>query len=380
MKEGARGGTAGSPALSKLHQLAERGQSVWIDFLSREFVHGGELARMVEEDAVTGITSNPTIFQQAIAKGREYDDQLRELLAERDDPAEVFFALAVDDVRDACDVLRPIWERTAGGDGYVSLEVDPTLAFKTDETLEQAVALHDSVARPNVLIKIPATVPGLPAIEGAIARGVSINITLIFSVERYRAVVEAYLRGLERLLEDGGDPARVASVASFFVSRLDTEADRRLAERGYDALQGKLGVANAKLAYRHFEEVFAGARWEALAARGATEQRPLWASTSTKNPVYPDTLYVTELVGPDTVNTMPPETVQAFQDHGELRGDTVREGVEEAGRLLDELRAVGVDYDDVVATLEAEGVDKFVASFDELIEGIRAKQGELART
>jgi transaldolase len=365
---------------SRLQQLAERGQSVWIDFLSREFVHGGELERMVEEDAVTGITSNPTIFQHAIEKGREYDDQLRELLAESDDPVEVFFGLAVDDVRDACDVLRPIWERTGGGDGYVSLEVDPTLAFKTDETLRQAIDLHGLVDRPNVLIKIPATRPGLPAIEAATARGVSINITLIFSVDRYREVVEAYLRGIERLLEDGGDPARVASVASFFVSRLDTEADRRLAERGNDALQGKLGVANAKLAYRHFEEAFAGPRWEELAARGATRQRPLWASTSTKNPAYPDTLYVAELIGPDTVNTMPPETVRAFQDHGEVRGDTIREGVDEAERLLDELREEGVDYDDVVATLEVEGVDKFVASFDALIEGIRAKQGELART
>jgi transaldolase len=364
---------------SRLHELAERGQSVWIDFLSREFVHGGRLERMLDEDAVTGLTSNPSIFQQAIAKGREYDDQLRELLGTGDDATEIFFALAVDDVRDACDVLRPIWDRTSGQDGYVSLEVDPTLAHDTDRTLEQAIRLHGDVGRPNVLIKIPATLAGLPAIEEAIARGIPINITLIFSLERYAAVADAYIRGIERFVEGGGDPTSVSSVASFFVSRLDTEADRRLDELGNDELQGQLGIANAKLAYRHFRETFAGARWEALAARGAGVQRPLWASTSTKNPAYRDTIYVEELIGPDTVNTMPPETVRAFQDHGVVRGDTVLEGVDEAERLLDRLRDAGVDYDDLVAVLEREGVEKFVASFEELIGGIRAKQGELAR-
>jgi transaldolase len=364
---------------SRLHQLAERGQSVWIDFLSREFVHGGELERMIEEDAVTGITSNPTIFQQAIAKSGDYDDQLKELLATTDDPSEIFFALAIDDVRDACDVLRPVWERTNGQDGYVSLEVDPTLASKTEETLEQALGLNGQVGRPNVFVKIPATKAGLPAIEESIARGVPINITLIFSLDRYRAVVEAYLRGLERLVESGGDPAQVASVASFFVSRIDTETDKRLEALGNSELQGKLGIANAKLAYKHFQETFAGPRWAALAAEGASVQQPLWASTSTKNPAYRDVLYVEELIGPDTVNTIPPETVTAFQDHGEVRGDTVLEGVDEAERLLDELREAGIDYDDVVDTLEVEGVDKFVASFEELIGGIRAKQGELAR-
>src|SRR5262245_27127405 len=366
-------------AKSRLHELAERGQSVWIDFLSRKFVHGGELARMIDEDAVTGVTANRSIFRSATAKGREYDEQMKELLATTDDTSEIFFALAVDDVRDACDVLRPVWDRTGGRDGYVSLEVDPTLANRTEETLEQAIALHDQVDRQNVLIKIPATREGLPAIEDAIARGVSINIALIFSLERYAAVVEAYIHGLERLVATGGDASKVASVASFFVSRIDTEADRRLEALGNKELQGKLGVANAKLAYRHFEEAFAGARWEALAAKGARVQPPLWASTSTKNPAYPDTLYVAELIGPHTVNTMPPETVTAFQDHGEVRGDTVREGVDEAERLLVELRDAGIDYDDVVRTLEVEGVDKFVASFDELIAGIRAKQGELTR-
>jgi transaldolase len=334
---------------------------------------------MIDEDAVTGVTSNPSIFQSAIAKGRDYDEQMKELLSTTDDTSEIFFALAVDDVRDACDVLRPIWDATDGQDGFVSLEVDPTLAGNTDATLEQAVSLHDEVDRPNVFIKIPATLEGLPAIEDAIARGVPINITLIFSLERYAAVVEAYIRGIERLVADGRDPSHVASVASFFVSRIDSETDRRLESLGNTELQGKLGVANAKLAYRHFQETFAGPRWDALAAKGARVQRPLWASTSTKNPAYPDTLYVAELIGRDTVNTMPPETVKAFQDHGEVRGDTVLEGVDAAERLLDELREAGVDYDDVVRTLEVEGVEKFVAAFDELIAGIRAKQGDLAR-
>ena len=365
-------------ARSRLNELAERGQSVWIDFLSREFVHGGELERMIDEDAVTGITSNPTIFQQAISRGADYDAQLKECLDTSDDPTEVFFRLAADDVRDACDVLRPVWDESRGQDGFVSLEVDPTLANETEATLEQAIALYDQVDRPNALIKIPATKAGLPAIEESIARGVSINITLIFSLDRYRSVGEAYLRGLERLAEAGGDPSQVASVASFFVSRIDTETDRRLEAIGNTELQGKLGIANARLAYRHFQEAFAGPRWDALAASGASKQRPLWASTSTKNPTYRDTLYVEELIGPDTVNTIPPETVEAFQDHGEVRGDTVLEGVAEAERLLEQLREAGIDYDDIVETLEVEGVDKFVKSFDALVGGIRAKQGELA--
>jgi transaldolase len=238
--------------------------------------------------------------------------------------------------------------------------------------------LHEAIDRPNLHVKIPATMAGLPAIEDCIARGKSINITLIFSLERYGAVVEAYLRGLERLVAGGGDPSTVASVASFFVSRVDTEADKRLEELGNTKLPGKLAIANAKLAYRHFEETFCGPRWDFLAGKGASKQRPLWASTSTKNPAYRDVMYVEELIGPDTVNTMPPETVEAFADHGEVRGDTVREGVAEAERLLEELAAVGIDYDDVVETLEDEGVRKFTDSFDELIDGIRAKRGELA--
>jgi transaldolase len=365
-------------AKSRLQTLAERGQSIWIDNLSRQLVHGGGLQELIDESAVTGVTSNPTIFQKAIAQGNDYDDQLRALLETTDDPREVFFRLAEDDVRDACDVLLPVWERTSGVDGYVSIEVDPWLAYDTEGTFDQAIQLHDAIDRRNLHVKIPATMAGLPAIEDCIARGKSINITLIFSLDRYRAVVEAYLRGLERLVAGGGNPSKVASVASFFVSRVDTETDRRLEELGNTKLHGRLGIANAKLAYRHFEEAFSGARWEFLEAKGASKQRPLWASTSTKNPAYRDVMYVEELIGPDTVDTMPPETLEAFADHGEVRGDTVREGVAEAELLLEELRAAGVDYDDVVETLEDEGVRKFTDSFDELIDGIRAKRGELA--
>jgi transaldolase len=362
----------------RLQKLAEHGQSIWIDNLSRQLVHGGGLQKMIEEEFVTGVTSNPTIFQKAIAESDAYDEQLRALLEETDDPRDIFFRLAADDVRDACDELRPVWERTDGADGYVSIEVDPWLAYDTEGTFEQAIELHESIDRPNLFVKIPATMPGLPAIEDCIARGRSINITLIFSLDRYRAVVEAYLRGLERLVAGGGDPKRVGSVASFFVSRVDTETDRRLEEAGNTKLQGRLGIANARLAYRHFEEAFSGPRWDFLVGKGARTQRPLWASTSTKNPSYRDVMYVEELIGPDTVNTMPPETLEAFADHGEVRGDTVREGVGKANRLLEKLRAAGVDYDDVVETLEEEGVRKFTDSFDELIEGIRSKRGALA--
>jgi transaldolase len=365
-------------AKSRLQKLAERGQSIWIDNLSRQLVRGGGLQELVDESFVTGVTSNPTIFQKAISHSDAYDDQLRECLETTDEPREIFFRLAEEDVRDACDVLRPVWERTGGADGYVSIEVDPWLAYDTEGTFDQALELHEAVDRPNLYVKIPATMAGLPAIEDCIARGRSINITLIFSLDRYRAVVEAYLRGLERLVASGGDPSKVASVASFFVSRVDTETDRRLEEVGNEKLQGRLAIANAKLAYRHFEQAFSGPRWDFLAGKGASKQRPLWASTSTKNPRYRDVVYVEELIGPDTVDTMPPETVEAFADHGEVRGDTVCEGVAEAEHLFEELREAGIDYDDVVDTLEDEGVRKFTDSFDELIEGIRAKRGELA--
>ena len=362
-------------ATSRLHELSERGQSVWIDSISRQWLREGFLEQLMREDAVVGVTSNPTIFQKALAEGEWYDEQLREVLAEVDDPKEVFYRLAVEDIKEACDVLRPVWDEGGGRDGYVSMEVDPTLAHDAEGTLAEALRLHEWIDRRNLFVKIPATKAGLTAIEESIARGKAINVTLIFSLDRYAAVAEAYVRGLERLVEDGGDPTAVASVASFFVSRVDSEADKRLEHA--PELRGRLAVANAKLAYRRYQEIFAGSRWDALAAKGATPQRCLWASTSTKNPDYPDTLYVDELIGPDTVNTMPLETVRAFQDHGTV-ADTLEQGVEEAEQLLVELERAGMDYDDVTDTLEREGVEKFADSFEQLLDGIRAKRTELA--
>jgi transaldolase len=348
---------------------------VWIDSISREWLREGFLEQLMREDAVVGVTSNPTIFQKALAEGDWYDDQLREVLGEVEEPKEVFYRLAVEDIKDACDTLRRVWDEGGGLDGYVSMEVDPTLAYDRDGTIAEALRLHEWIDRPNLLVKIPATEPGLGAIEECIAAGRSINVTLIFSLERYAAVAEAYVRGLERLVEAGGDPARVASVASFFVSRVDSEADKRLPDGS--PLRGKLAVANAKLAYQRYRELFSGPRWERLAAAGATPQRCLWASTSTKDPSYPDTLYVDELIGPATVNTMPLETVRAFQEHGTV-ADTLEAGLDEARQLLVELERAGVDYDDVTETLEREGVQKFADSFEELLEGIRAKRSELA--
>src|SRR5215210_376873 len=364
---------------SRLHQLSDYGQSVWIDYLSRDLIHGGELERMMREDAVVGVTSNPTIFQKAISHGNAYDEQLRELLDEHCETVDAFFRLAERDVGEACDLLRRVWDEGKGQDGYVSIEVDPNLAYDTQATFEQAKELHERIDRPNLLVKIPGTEQGLKAIEDSIAAGRSINITLIFSLPRYKEVVEAYQRGLERLIEDGGDPTRVASVASFFVSRVDTEANKRLEAIGTDqarALRGRLAIANAKLAYQHYLEAFSGARWEALAAKGATRQRCLWASTSVKNPDCRDTLYVEELIGAETVNTMPEETIEAFQDHGQV-AETLTQGIDEAKQVFVDLREVGVDYDDVVAVLEKEGVEKFSDSFAELIEGIKGKRGEL---
>jgi transaldolase len=361
---------------SRLHELSTHGVSVWIDSLSREMLETGELARLIDEDAVVGVTSNPTIFEKALSTGTWYDDQLREELARDADPKEAFIALAVEDVRRACDLLRPVWDRTDRRDGYVSLEVDPGLAYDREGTYDEATRLTELVDRANLLVKIPATVPGLGAIEDSIAAGRAINVTLIFSLERHAAVAEAYVCGVERLVAAGGDPTRVASVASFFVSRVDTEADRRLAHLGREDLVGRLAVANAKLAYQRYLEVFSGERWDTLAAAGATPQRCLWASTSTKNPTYRDVLYVEELIGPATVNTMPFETITAFQDHGTC-AETLTEGLDESRRLLEDLAAAGVDYDDVVEALEAEGVQKFAESFTSLLAGIDARRSSL---
>ncbi|HEU4658784.1 MAG TPA: transaldolase [Capillimicrobium sp.] len=356
-----------------LHHLSAQGQSVWLDSISREALTSGELARMLEEDAVVGVTSNPTIFQKAMAQGEAYDDQLREVLASERDTKEIFYALAHRDITDACDLLRSVWDAGGGLDGYVSWEVDPRFANDTQATIDEAKRLTEWVDRPNLLVKIPATKEGLPAIEESIAAGRSINVTLIFGLQRYREVAEAYIRGLERLVEAGGDPSKVASVASFFVSRVDTEADKRLEQVGRTDLQGKLAIANAKLAYEAYREIFAGDRWEALRTKGATPQRCLWASTSTKNPNYRDVLYVEELIGPETVDTMPKETIAAFQDHGRVER-TLDRDLEAAHQVFRDLEAAGVDYEDVTNTLEIEGVQKFKDSMDELLSELEAKR------
>lgn len=363
---------------SALRDLAAAGQSVWLDYLSRDLLRSGRLAQMVADDAVSGVTSNPTIFQKAISGGSEYDEQLRDTVAGTPDPAELFVALAAHDVGEACDLLRPVWDTTSGRDGYVSMEVDPGLAYDTEATAAQARRLHGLIDRPNLLVKIPGTRPGLPAVEDMIARGKSVNVTLIFSLERYADVAAAYVRGLERLAAAGGPLAAVHSVASFFVSRVDTEADRRLDDLGAPGdLKGKLAVANAKLAYQRYLEVFSGERWEELAAKGARPQRCLWASTSTKNPAYSDVMYVEELIGPDTVNTMPEETIAAFRDHGRV-APTLTAGVDDARRHFERIAEAGVDVRDVTDTLEREGVQKFADSYSELIDGIRAAAAGIA--
>ncbi len=361
-----------------LGRLSQLGQSVWVDFISREALHGGDLARMVRQDSVVGLTSNPTIFQKAIASGDSYDDQLREVLEHEEDGGEVFLQLAVTDIQEAADMLRPIWDEGSGRDGYVSLEVDPTLAHDADGTSAAAQRIWELVDRPNLLVKIPGTQEGLQAIEDSIAKGISVNVTLLFSLERHAEVCDAYIRGIERLVEGGGDPSGVASVASFFVSRVDTEVDKRLdAVGGHDELKGKAAVANAKLAYQTYKEKFSGDRWQALADKGATPQRALWASTSTKNPDYRDVLYVEELIGRDTVNTMPLETIEAFQDHGEA-ASTIEEDLDEARKVFDDLEAAGVDMHDVGRTLEREGVEKFADSFQELLTDVKQKRDALA--
>jgi transaldolase len=360
-----------------LKALAEHGQSAWIDYLSRPFVRDGDLAGLIE-DGIVGVTSNPTIFQGAIAEGDAYDDQMREVLADESDPKKVFFILAVEDIQGACDLLTPVFDRgEETRDGWVSLEVDPNLAHDAEKTCEEAKRLHAMVKRKNLFVKIPGTQEGLTSIEATIAAEIPVNVTLLFSLQRHREAAEAYLRGLRRLRDDGGDLSKVASVASFFVSRVDTEGDKRLEEiGGHEDLMGKLAIANAKLAYQSYKEIFSGDDWEELKAAGASPQRCLWASTSTKNPKYRDDIYVEELVGPETVNTMPRETIEALQDHGKIE-DTLERDVDEARRTLERIAEAGVDYDDVVEVLEREGVEKFDASFKELIDGVAAKREQL---
>ncbi|MBP1158623.1 transaldolase [Rhodococcus sp. PvR099] len=364
---------------ANLAALSQAGVSVWLDDLSRGRLESGNLAALVREKSVVGVTTNPTIFQGAITKGHEYTIQLKELAGRGANVDDTVRALTTDDVRDACDVLAPQFEASAGVDGRVSIEVDPRLAHETDATVAQAIELWKIVDRPNLLIKIPATLAGLPAITRVIAEGISVNVTLIFSVERHKAVMDAYLAGLEAAKAAGHDLTQIHSVASFFVSRVDSEIDARLEAIGTEealALRGKAGLANARLAYAAYQEVFeGGSTYAALAASGARVQRPLWASTGVKNPDYSDTLYVTELVAPNTVNTMPEKTMDAVADHGVITGDTITGTAAASQQVFDAIAAAGVSLPEVFEKLETEGVDKFEVSWNELLEAI---SGELA--
>lgn len=355
-----------------LQQLSDEGVSIWLDDLSRERLETGNLADLVKNHSVVGVTSNPTIFAAAIADGERYDAQVRELADEAAGVDDTVFALTTTDVRNACDLLRPVWEATDGVDGRVSIEVAPDLAHDTEATLASARELWTVVDRPNAFIKIPGTPEGWPAITQAIGEGICVNVTLIFGLDQYRHVMEAYVAGLELARDNGVDLSTVHSVASFFVSRVDTEIDNRLDEAGADAaLKGKAGIANARLAYQAYEEFFSGERWESLGAAGARAQRPLWASTGVKNPDYDDTMYVVDLAVANTVNTMPEKTLEAVADHGVFKGDQVRPHYADAAAHLEALAAAGIDYDDVIAVLIREGVEKFVASWHELLDTVR---------
>jgi transaldolase len=364
--------------MSRLHQLhREQGQSPWLDDLKRSYLEDGTLARMVD-DGIRGVTSNPTIFAKAISGEDTYDAEFSALVA-HESVTDAYWHLVMDDVTQACAVLRATFDESVGTDGFASLEVAPDLAYDTDGTVRAARWIHATVDRPNLMVKIPATEAGAPAIRTMTGEGRNINVTLIFSLSRYAEVIEAYLSGLEDLVAGGGDPSHVSSVASFFVSRVDTETDRRLEAIGSKealALRGRAAVANAKLAYELFERRFAGARWDALAAKGAQLQRPLWASTSTKNKAYPDLLYVDTLIGPNTVNTLPEATIAAFEDHGTV-ARTVGAGLDDARAVIDGLATVGVDFADVGRVLEHEGVATFSKSFDELIQALTDKANAL---
>ncbi|MET8581752.1 transaldolase [Streptomyces collinus] len=364
-----------------LKRLSEEGVAIWLDDLSRKRITSGNLAELIDQQHVVGVTTNPTIFQKAISQGDGYDQQLSDLAARKVTVEEAIRMITTADVRDAADILRPVFDATDGQDGRVSIEVDPRLAHNEKATVAEARQLAWLVDRPNTLIKIPATMAGVPAISSVIGLGISVNVTLIFSLERYRAVMDAYLSGLERAKERGLDLSKIHSVASFFVSRVDTEIDKRLDGIGTEeakALRGKAAVANARLAYQAYEEVFSSDRWNALEKAGANKQRPLWASTGVKDPAYPDTLYVTELVAPNTVNTMPEATLEATEDHGEITGDTVSGTYEQARADLDALERLGISYDDVVQVLEDEGVEKFEASWNDLLKSTQAELERLA--
>ena len=371
---------------SRLQQLTDQGVAVWVDSIARDWIQKGELRRLRDQFQVVGVTSNPTIFQKAMGEGSFYDEDITRLAGQGLDAQAIFESLALDDIRAAAADMEPVWERTGGVDGRISFEVAPDIADDTQATISEARRLFDELARPNVFIKIPATAAGVPAIRASIATGINVNVTLIFSIQRYREVIEAYLGGLEELAEAGGDLTEVASVASFFVSRVDTLVDKELqaiVDKGgdqADAARDRLGTAaidNAKLAYEVFEQTFQGARWAELERQGARVQRPLWASTSTKNPDYRDVLYVEELVARDTVNTMPLETIEAFADHGEVRGQTAKEDLDRAHRLWSDLAELGIDEDEVGWRLEREGVEKFADSYHGAVETIEAKRTRL---
>ncbi len=363
----------------RLKELSKAGVSIWLDDLSRERINSGNLAELVQDSSVVGVTTNPTIFASALANGEQYNDQMRQLAAVDSSVPDAIKALTTDDVRNACDAFAATSAATNGADGRVSIEVEPGLAMDTDGTIAEAADLWKIVDRPNVLIKIPATEPGLPAITASIAEGISVNVTLIFALERYRGVIDAYLSGLEQAAANGHDLSQIHSVASFFVSRVDSEVDKRLDDIGTGdaaALKGKAAIANARLAYALYEEEFGSERFKALQAQGANPQRPLWASTGVKDPAYADTMYVTELVVANTVNTMPEKTMKAFADHGEVEGDKVSGTKDAAQQVFDSLTAVGIDFDDVLDVLEREGVQKFDDSWGELVETVQIALSE----
>jgi len=376
--------------MNPVRSLPDHGQAVWLDFLSRALLDKGELANLIERDGVRGVTSNPTIFEKAIGHSADYDESIRRLSADQRTPEQALEALMVEDIRHAADVLRPVFDATRGADGFVSIEVSPYLANDTAGTIAEAKRLWREVDRANLMVKVPATQAGLPAIRELTAQGINVNITLLFSQKVYEQVVEAYLAGLEALAAAKGNLTRVSSVASFFVSRIDTAVDKLLEEKIAAArdgetkarlarLEGRVAIANAKLAAQRCKRLFAGARWKALEKRGAKAQRLLWASTGTKNKAYSDVLYVEELVGPDTINTMPPATLDSFRDHGRIRGDTLGEGVEEAARVLDDLAATGISLDAVTDKLTEEGVRLFIESTDKALAALRAKLHDAAR-
>ncbi len=362
--------------MNPLLELHNAGQSIWLDFITRSFMTEGKLKKLIDSDGLSGVTSNPTIFQKAISGGTEYDTSIQALVKQEKATPVIFETLAIADIQQACDLFRVTWDKTQGSDGYVSLEVNPHLARDTRGTLEEARRLFKQVARPNVMIKIPATQEGLPAIEQAIGEGININITLIFALERYQEVMDAWLGGLERWCSVHGAPCTVASVASFFVSRVDSLVDGLLEKKGRKELMGKAAIANARLAYQMFLKVVLGPRFKALAAKGARVQRPLWASTSTKNPNYRDVLYVEELIGPDTVNTLPPQTVDAFRDHGRVR-QSLMENVKESSEALARLAEAGIDMKQVTRQLEEDGVRLFAESYDRLIRSLEEKRQAL---